>query len=676
MINDIKELVAENKIKVALDVLYRFLLSQELSEKYEENLILLTRRLTEIDNKIISGVSTEEQASKELNSISSSILKLISNIDYEINYLKNKLKVPQIGLLLKKVEQNLDTHQVHIAKWASEISFKDSHKTKSLNEVYIDIDITVRPRRLEVEINENEEYEFYKVEDIIGNSKNFVILGDPGAGKTTSLKYTSHVYISNKIKHSKKILLIRLRELDTDEYLYDRIASILGITLDIYNYLKFDKNESYSDTSSSKQQEFRRILNAELSKRNILLILDGMDEVNDYKLKFLKKEINIFIATVENSKICITCRSGSYSFDIENVDVYELCELNADQVKDFSLKWLGSKSESQKFTSQLHDSPYYDTSVRPLVLAHLCALYERYKRIPKKPKSIYKKVIYLLLEEWDAQRGIVRSSRYAEFEIDRKFDFLSSLAYYLNLNFDRKTYTKKDFKIVYDSIYKEFSLSKKEYSKVFQEVEAHNGLIIQSSFDTFEFSHKSLQEYLAAEYLIRLFPPPIKEIIDGNFYEELAIATCLASDATSYFCFMCFDIFTKSTSIRKQSIIKYLTRLRQEKPDFRPSVQLILCLFTLYEKLVINSDNSLENRRLLGDKDEQLKEIFNHFFNLKVFKESLIELKDKIYDGYFEVIHDRDLSSNVELFVDTVHLERSYFDIPRSIYIEEKYLKL
>jgi hypothetical protein len=59
------------------------------------------------------------------------------------------------------------------------------------------------------------------------------------------------------------------------------------------------------------------------------------------------------------------------------------------------------------------------------------------------------------------------------------------------------------------------------------EVETHTGLILKSGHDRFEFSHKSLQEYLAAEFTVKMPSKPSNMIDLQIMPNELAIATAI-----------------------------------------------------------------------------------------------------------------------------------------------------
>ena len=153
----------------------------------------------------------------------------------------------------------------------------------------------------------------------------------------------------------------------------------------------------------------------------------------------------------------------------------------------------------------------------------------------------------MLLEEWDKNRSIKRESKYTDFQSDRKFEFLCHLAYYMTIVYKKTRFTHHQIEEAYKAICKNFNLPENEYNIVATEIESHTGLIIRCTYEEFEFAHKSIQEYLTAEYIIKL-PTIPKRITNRNVIpNELALAVCLSSNPTEYFIIMVFDFFMKGS---------------------------------------------------------------------------------------------------------------------------------
>lgn len=425
-----------------------------------------------------------------------------------------------------------------------------------------------------------------------------VILGNPGAGKTTSMKFICHklLYDEEFLKGTLNIpIVIRLRDLKVStsfqdskeveyvESIFYHIYELLGIRIEINS-----KNQTYIINSSNylnHEKFLENIVISLLDEMKVLLILDGLDEITTIHKKQIIKEIRILTLNLNQSKLIITCRTGEYNYNIANTQVYEICELDDSQIKLFIQKWFSDKEIAKKVYSEIIDSPFRDTLAKPLTIAHLCAIYERYGRIPEKPKTLYKKIVTLLIEEWDSQRSIKRKSQYANFDTDRKYDFLCNLAYYLTTELERITFTKEEFKIAYKATCVNFNLPILESEKVALELESHTGLFLQTGYEEFEFAHKSIQEYLCAEYIVRLPQIPFSKSLLYKLPNECALAVAISSNPTNYFSSLLLINLQIGNSVNLEFTKTFLSRLVIEKPDFVINAILGVAVLVLAEQL-------------------------------------------------------------------------------------------
>src|SRR6185436_12647880 len=152
-----------------------------------------------------------------------------------------------------------------------------------------------------------------------------------------------------------------------------------------------------------------------LNSANVLLLLDGLDEVPTEAQARVRREVAWLGLNAEGSKVIVSCRSGDYTSMIEGFDVLEVCPLEKDEISEIATAWL---EDPTGFLQQLKRVPYQDVVDRPLLLTQLLYLYKRYGYLPEQPTQVYRKVIELLLHEWDAERNIVRRSKYAGFDPD------------------------------------------------------------------------------------------------------------------------------------------------------------------------------------------------------------------------------------------------------------------
>ena len=189
----------------------------------------------------------------------------------------------------------------------------------------------------------------------------------------------------------------------------------------------------------------------------------------------------------------------------------------------------------------------------------------------------------LLLEEWDQQRSVKRKSAYANFEVDRKSEFLANLAYALTMSARGSPYSKDDLISAYEKIHGNFGLPIGDAAKVANELESHTASLRSIGYEEFEFSHKSLQEYLAAEFIVRLPTIPSARRALLRLPNELAIATAISSQSSQYFSYLVlgrFDQLDPSFDF----IRTFVTRLLLESPDFEKSSVVGVALIALYSR--------------------------------------------------------------------------------------------
>ncbi|EDY83481.1 hypothetical protein VDG1235_3108 [Verrucomicrobiia bacterium DG1235] len=519
----------------------------------------------------------------------------------------------------RKIEEAIAGHIKEMTNWCSEISFKDLKQPKPISGFYIPLDFYIFPQSRRV--SGEEKIEKLSISEIFNQSKRHsILLGQPGAGKTTSIKNLCNQILKNDKFECYDLsfpLVIRLRELNNDnstQSIVEHIASTLHFKIQAAS------NESERKENRSKIANF-------IEELKIILILDGFDELSSKpKREDYIEEIRFLARTLSSSLLLLTSRTGDFTYNIENANTYELCSLTDQQVSEFAHKWITPKKAALNFLEEIKNSPFHDTAIRPLTIAHLCAIYERIGRIPQKPKTVYKKVIQLLLEEWDEQRSVSRLSRYGAFESDRKFDFLSKIAFELSAKHSTPIFYTDSLKAIYKNCYEDFDLPKSESTKVITEIESHNGLILRTGFERYEFAHKSLQEYLAAEYIVRLSEiPTIKKIIE-RIPNELAVAVSISSDPSHYLTELVLSRF-QSFKPTKEYLSIFISRLLLERPDFNRNEAVQIAFSALYSQYWESNIHSENDKQILLFQSDYLKNQFSDF-SKHIFKRNSLKLKN------------------------------------------------
>lgn len=196
--------------------------------------------------------------------------------------------------------------------------------------------------------------------------------------------------------------------------------------------------------------------------------------------------------------------------------------------------------------------------------------------------------MYLLVEDWTIQQRVERISSFVTFTADRRVDFLSRIAFLLTTLYKASVFSKKELQACYFDIYKDFNLKEKDFDAVITEIESHNGLILQTSFNSLEFAHKSLQEFLTANYINKVSITNLNKSQILRLPNELAIAVALSLNPNVDLSFYILSVL-KSSVIQEEFFFSFIARLQLEKPNFTRNPILAVAISFIYEQLIVNS---------------------------------------------------------------------------------------
>lgn len=504
-----------------------------------------------------------------------------------------------------KFPELYEQHFNEITKWATTIPFIGLSKPKVTNSSTIELLIAS-----DIIKRNNEKVETVNEFEILDSLNNIILIGAPGAGKTTTLKRLILKYLSelNKFTNTGFPVLIRLRDVSPETTLLKYFLDIFSIKYED-KLVKYEKkirkvSKKTGDVTYQKKVEEKietfigetSIINFVckfLNQSNCLLMLDGLDELDKSIQSETLRTIESMGLKLNSSKILMTVRKSELNKVIENFTAYEISPLTEKQIVEISCKW---SKKSKEFISELGKRPYKDLANRPIFLTLLLILFDKFAFLPTQPSEVYEDATFLIIKDWDEHRDIIRHSIYSDFNTRKKLKFISELSYYLTYKIKQKVFSSKDLQNIYCDIYEKYGLPVNEMKKVVSEIESHTGLITESNYKNFEFSHLSIQEYLCAKHLVNL--PYSKETIDYFFEyaEPLAIAICISGDPSQWFSNLILNSslninnFKSNRNPYYSSIYTLLNRLLVERPSFKTSIELGFTFFYLITNLYDNKD--------------------------------------------------------------------------------------
>jgi hypothetical protein len=221
-----------------------------------------------------------------------------------------------------------------------------------------------------------------------------VVIGDPGAGKSTLVQHTAYRVIQRQ-NVTVTPILVQSR---------DYAAAGRGTSLTSYICGAFSADNSLHVHES--------VLVDVLTLGCAYVIFDGVDEIIDQaaRRQYIR-QIESFAQRFPLVPILATARRVGYSrasFRDETFKVLELDEFTDDQFTEYVDKWFSiTGRDVAERNAFIHECrTVEDIRCNPLMLSLLCALYRARGHIPRNRRQVYRDCSDLLFQRWDAMRHI------------------------------------------------------------------------------------------------------------------------------------------------------------------------------------------------------------------------------------------------------------------------------
>lgn len=318
--------------------------------------------------------------------------------------------------------------------------------------------------------------------------KRLFILGKPGAGKTTFLKYVALQAADNKL--NKIPIFVPLKEWA------DSGLELMPFLVTQFKICAFPEAQAF----------ITHILEAGQS----IILFDGLDEVNeeDEQRAKITGTVNNFSRQYRTSQCLITCRIAATDYTFEHFTYVEMADFDNEQIRTFVGKWFkDNPAKRDRFLAEFAREEHKglrELAQIPLLLTLLCLAFDETMSFPQRRVELYEEALDALLKKWDSSRNIKRDEVYRKLSLGRKRQMLARIAaetFEQGEYFFRQTdLTKRIARYLQKLPPADFD-EDIDGEAVLKAIEAQHSLLVERAHKIYSFSHLTFQEYFTAKYI-------------------------------------------------------------------------------------------------------------------------------------------------------------------------------
>ncbi len=397
---------------------------------------------------------------------------------YIINYYKRHNKLQILGM-----QKPVDLDSIYTAVQClppSDIWRFES--TEALEELYR------QAGKRGLQARETDKQDGIKVAD---QQQYLMVLGAPGAGKSTFLRKIGLEALKgnrSNFQHECIPVFIELKQFS------DKTISLEAAIR--------------KEFQSCQLPFFEEFTTKALQQGNLLILLDGLDEVPTDNMDLAISQIQNFVDEYQENRLIASCRTAAYRRNFQQFYEVAIADFDDAQIHTFIQNWFSSEVDRKVETAEKcwelinAQESTKELARTPLLLTFLCLVYDASQDLPEKRATLYSKALDILLERWAAEKRLPGDHISRVLDIELEKIMLSEIAYQ-GFKADKLFVDRQE---VVSQI-KEFIASNDNAPKnldaesILDAIAIQQGILVERARNVYSFSHLTLQEYLTAKYI-------------------------------------------------------------------------------------------------------------------------------------------------------------------------------
>lgn len=338
------------------------------------------------------------------------------------------------------------------------LKFPGSAEVQSLRSHYVELSVS------------DSEGKIRPVSSLLGQGARLILVGDPGSGKTTALRFFT----------------IRKSEL-----FIDGASDVLPIYLPL-RHIPFRDAKTIFESINLEPKL--------IGGSQILFLLDGLDEVPADFRAAAWSMVDDLLERYPPAQVVIASRPAGLSpSPPDEFRYFHLESLNSVQAHEFVSRLSDDRSQGWAFETTLNSTPFLQgLSHNPLLIHLLWEVFRHQARLPAVRADIYQTACDFLLSRWDAAKGIL--SRQNILDVRSVHEILERVAFDAFMSSQYRIPSAK----VRRSVSEFFNSSGLDQSGVDSVIAQllSSGILVQSEPDAISFVHLTFMEFYAAKRLV------------------------------------------------------------------------------------------------------------------------------------------------------------------------------